>query len=92
MPYVYILECEDKSFYTGSTWDLERRVIEHNEGIATNYTSKRIPVKLVYSEYFDSISLAYEREKQIQRWSRVKKIALINGDLISLIENSKPKN
>jgi putative endonuclease len=92
MPYVYILECEDKSFYTGSTWDLERRVIEHNEGIATNYTSKRIPVKLVYSEYFDSISQAYEREKQIQRWSRIKKIALINGDLISLIENSKPKN
>jgi putative endonuclease len=92
MPFVYILECEDKSFYTGSTWDLERRVIEHNEGIATNYTSKRIPVKLVYSEYFDSISQTYEREKQIQRWSRIKKIALINGDLISLIENSKPKN
>jgi putative endonuclease len=79
MPYVYILQCIDNTYYTGSTWDLNRRIEQHNSGEGANYTSKRLPVMLVYHEYFDSIKEAYKREKQIQGWSSAKKKALISG-------------
>lgn len=48
MPYMYILECADGSYYTGSTWDLDRRLREHQSGEGANHTKKRLPVKLVY--------------------------------------------
>ncbi|NYE36453.1 putative GIY-YIG superfamily endonuclease [Nocardioides cavernae] len=47
MPHVYILQCSDGSFYVGSTWDLERRVSEHNLGLGAAYTRRRRPVTLV---------------------------------------------
>ncbi len=53
--YVYILRCEDDSFYTGSTDDLIRRIAQHQNGEGANYTKKRLPVKLVYYEEFDRI-------------------------------------
>jgi putative endonuclease len=80
MPYMYIVECADRSFYVGSTWDLERRLAQHNsddQGAA--YTRRRRPVRLVYFEYSDSIADAYMREKQVQGWGRAKRIALIEG-------------
>lgn len=80
MPFMYILKCSDGSYYTGSTWDLEKRVAQHNARECANYTARRIPVKLVYYEYSDSIKAVYEREKQVQGWSRAKKEALINSD------------
>ena len=40
MPYMYILECSDKTFYTGSTWHLEQRVDEHNSGLGANYKTR----------------------------------------------------
>ncbi len=79
MAWMYILRCADGSFYTGSTVDLEGRVWQHNEGLGANYTRKRTPVELVYAEDSDSIEDAYIREKQVQGWSRAKKIALIEG-------------
>ncbi len=82
MPYMYILECADGSYYTGCTWDLERRLSEHQDGFGANHTAKRLPVKLVYCEYFDRVEDAFRREKQVQGWSRRKKQALLdeNGD------------
>jgi putative endonuclease len=80
MPYLYILECADGSYYTGSTWDLERRLGEHQTGVGANHTAKRLPVVLVYCERYDRIDDAYRREKQVQGWSRKKKQALIAGD------------
>ena len=80
MPYMYILECVDGSFYTGSTKDLERRLWQHKNGLGANYTAKRLPVKLVYAEYFDQVADAFYREKQVQGWSRAKKIELMNGN------------
>ena len=80
MPFVYILECADGSYYTGSTWDLERRLWEHNNGLGAKHTAKRLPVKLVFCEACDRIEDAYMREKQIQGWSRKKKEALMAGD------------
>jgi len=86
---MYILECSDGTFYTGSTKDLYRRIEEHQAGAGANYTKKRLPVKLIYSEWFDRIDSAFYREKQIQNWSRKKKIALIEGSLNKLPHLSK---
>ncbi|MDT4331007.1 GIY-YIG nuclease family protein [Methylomonas sp. MED-D] len=80
MPYLYILQCSDGSYYTGSTWDLERRLWEHQNGLGAKHTAKRLPVQLVYCEMCERIEDAYIREKQIQGWSRNKKQALMAGD------------
>ena len=89
MPYMYILECADGSYYTGSTWDLERRLFEHQTGVGANHTAKRLPVKLVYCEYCDRVEDAYRLEKQVQGWSRRKKQALIEQNYEKLIEYSR---
>ena len=84
MPWMYILECSDGSYYVGSTRDLERRTWEHNEGLGARYTARRRPVRVVYSAEFASIAEAYEREKQVQGWGRAKREALIRGDYDAL--------
>ena len=82
--YVYILRCSDGSFYTGSTTHLEKRIAQHMEGLGANHTKFRLPVKLVYYERYVLIKHAYLREKQIQKWSRAKKKALIEGRIDDL--------
>lgn len=90
--YTYILQCDDGSFYTGSTKELVLRIEQHKKGEGANFTSKHLPVKLVYYETFDRIDEAFEREKQIQKWSRAKKIALIQGNIEKLKQLSKSKS
>lgn len=90
--YMYILQCADGSFYTGSTKELALRIEQHKSGEGANFTSKNLPVKLVYYEPFDRIDEAFAREKQIQKWSRAKKIALIKGDIEKLKQLSKSKS
>ncbi len=80
MAYVYILECNDGTFYTGSTFNLEKRLWEHQNGLGANYTKKRLPVKLVFAEEYTRVDEAFEREKQIQGWGQKKKLALINSN------------
>jgi putative endonuclease len=92
MPYTYILECADESFYTGSTWNLQRRLWQHQNGLGAKHTAKRLPVKLVYYEVYDRIDTAFYREKQIQGWSRRKKLALIAGDINQLHRLSECQN
>lgn len=87
--YMYILLCSDQSYYTGSTIDLEKRLQQHQSGEGANYTKKRLPVKLVYYEYYHHVYLAYNREKQIQKWSRRKKEALVKGEHNDLPELAK---
>ena len=79
MPYVYILQCADGSYYVGSTRSLARRVGEHMSGLGAVYTSTRTPVELVFAQEFERIGEAYAMEKQIQGWSRAKRKALIEG-------------
>lgn len=86
---MYILECSDCSFYTGSTQNIEARLEQHQQGQGSNFTSKNLPVKLVYFEEYERIDEAFSREKQIQGWSRAKKLALIQGAFDQLIELSK---
>ncbi|MEW6087131.1 MAG: GIY-YIG nuclease family protein [bacterium] len=83
MWFVYILECKNKSLYTGVTNNIERRFKEHLNKKA-HYTSYNAPVKLAYKETYQTRSKALKREAQIKRWTRRKKIALINGDLFLL--------
>ncbi len=85
MPWTYILKCRDGSLYTGSTFDVERRVWEHNSGLIPGYTSSRRPVKLVFAHETDRIDEAWALEQQIKGWRRAKKFALINGDYAELV-------
>ena len=89
--YTYILECSDGSFYTGSTSNIELRLLQHQNGEGANYTKKRLPVELKYIEEFQNIDDAFYREKQLQGWSHKKKKALIDGKDNLLIELSKGK-
>jgi predicted GIY-YIG superfamily endonuclease len=91
MAWMYILECADGSYYIGSTNNLKRRLLEHQEGRGARYTSRRLPVTLVYSEEFDHVVEAFEREKQVQNWSRAKREALINGNREFLPQLAKKK-
>ncbi|HRZ42856.1 MAG TPA: GIY-YIG nuclease family protein [Bacteroidales bacterium] len=77
--FMYILECSDGSYYTGSTNNLDRRLEQHQNGDGANFTKKRLPVNLVYVEEFDRVDQAFYREKQIQKWRREKKEALIQN-------------
>lgn len=79
MYYVYILECLDKSLYTGITTDLERRFFEHKSGKGGHYTRSRGVRKVVYSEKCKNRSVASKREAEIKKWNRQKKISLIKS-------------
>ena len=81
MPFVYILRCSDASYYVGHTNDLRVRLDEHQAGVAANFTACRRPVQMVYAEEHASGTQAERRELQLKRWSRVKKEALIRGQL-----------
>ncbi|HSN03998.1 MAG TPA: GIY-YIG nuclease family protein [Nitrospira sp.] len=74
---VYILECKDKSLYTGITNDLERRLEEHNHGKGAKYTKTRRPSRLRYTEEHDSRSAALKREAAIKSLNRADKLTLI---------------
>ena len=90
--FVYILQCSDGSFYTGSTGNLERRIFEHQTGKGANYTKSRLPVRVVFqTEQPDRLS-AIKLEKQIKGWSRKKKIALIERKFEDLPGLSECKN
>ncbi len=89
--HVYILRCNDGSYYTGHTDDLELRIAQHQSGALAGYTAKRLPVQLVWSESFSSRDDAFAAERQIKGWSRAKKKALIAGawGLICKLARSK---
>ena len=91
MAYMYILKCDDGTFYTGSTVDLEKRIEEHQGGRGANYTARRIPVELVYYEVYESVADAFNREKQVQNWSHAKKRALIEENYCDLSILAKKK-
>ncbi len=78
MYYLYILECADKTLYTGITTDVQRRVAEHNENkLGAKYTSSRRPVKLVYAKKFKNRSMASQEEARIKKLNKSQKLELI---------------
>jgi len=90
--WIYILKCSDKSYYTGSTSNLTKRLYEHEHRVYSNFTASRLPVELVYSQEFNDIQDALNAERQIKNWSRKKKEALINYDFDLLRELAKCRN
>jgi len=88
--WAYILRCADGKFYTGHTDDLERRIGEHQTGGYCDFTSRRLPVTLVWSEAFPSRIEALEAERIVGGWSRGKKEALIAGDWSMVSHLAKP--
>lgn len=91
MAWMYILKCADGSYYVGSTKNLKLRLAQHQEGVGAKYTSRRLPVELVYSEEYERVADAFNREKQVQNWGRAKREALINGETELLPALAKKK-
>lgn len=89
---MYILLCSDGTYYTGSTVNLELRLGQHQAGEGANYTRRRLPVSIIYAEEYEHIEDAFRREKQVQNWSHVKKLALIEGRLKDLPPLAKKVN
>jgi len=77
--FVYVLECDDGTYYTGYTTDVERRVEEHDAGDGAKYTRGRTPVSLVHVESYDTRSAAMSREHEIKTYSRARKERLVAG-------------
>lgn len=77
MPYTYLVQCADGSYYAGWTVDLEARVQAHNEGQGARYTRSRRPVRLAYWEFQPTRSAAQRREAALRRLSREQKVALV---------------
>ena len=75
--FTYILRCQDGTYYTGYTTDIEKRVAVHNQGLGAKYTRGRTPVELVYFESFSSKSEALKREHAIKKFSREEKERLL---------------
>jgi len=75
---VYILTNKsNKVLYIGVTNNLKRRIKEHKEKIIEGFTKKYNCNKLAYFEQTHNVMSALEREKQLKRWNRKKKIQLI---------------
>lgn len=75
--FVYILECKDKTLYTGITNNLERRLSQHENGTGAKYTKGRGPFKLIYKEQYPDRSQASIREAEIKQLNRSDKNKLI---------------
>jgi len=78
--YIYIIECKDRSYYTGLTWKPELRYDQHLSGLGGKYTAEHGVRKIVYIEEHEDFKAARKRESQIKDWSREKKRKLIQGE------------
>jgi putative endonuclease len=90
--WVYILRCNDDSYYTGLTRSAEpeKRLSEHNLKLSPgSFTAKRLPVVIAYAEYFDLVVDAIAAERKIKGWSRAKKEALMAGDWDRVVKLAK---
>ncbi|MBA8796071.1 putative GIY-YIG superfamily endonuclease [Friedmanniella endophytica] len=84
MPYTYLLECSDGSYYVGSTRNLDQRLAQHAAGVVDGHTAAHRPVTLVWWQEFDRVDEAHAMERRIHGWRRAKKQALIEGRLADL--------
>ena len=89
MHFVYILQCRDGSYYVGLTENVADRVQRHQDATGAAWTAARRPVSLMFEEEHPSETAAVARERQIKKWSRAKKEALIAGNLAALHDLSR---
>lgn len=89
--YTYIVRCANGAYYTGHTDNLENRIAEHNTGTYKGYTSRYLPVELVYVEFFATRDEAFVAEHKIKGWTRGKKEALMASQWEELVNLAKKK-
>jgi putative endonuclease len=79
--FIYILECSDNTYYTGISNNLTKRLRQHNGEIVGGafYTRNKRPVKLIYSEEYETHLEAARREVKIKQLTRIQKDKLVNG-------------
>ena len=77
--FCYMVRCRDESLYAGIATDVLERVKRHNWGVGPEFTAKRRPVKLIWSERQEGAQAARWREREIKGWSRKKKLKLVAG-------------
>ena len=77
--FIYLLECADRSIYTGITTDVARRLDEHKNGVGARYTLSHGAKKILYTEQYATRGQALKREAEIKRWPRNKKLALAHS-------------
>ena len=75
--YVYIMVSESGVLYVGMTNNIKRRVYEHKKHLVAGFTDKYNVERLVYVEAMVDVGAAINREKQIKKWRREKKEAII---------------
>ncbi|MCI1729180.1 MAG: GIY-YIG nuclease family protein [Chiayiivirga sp.] len=90
--WTYLLQCSDGSFYVGHTEDLEQRIASHHAGSIAGYTAQRRPIRLLWSQDFQTRDEAFAVERQIKGWSRAKKLALVQGDWTRLGQLARGKH
>lgn len=86
MWFVYILECSDKTLYTGITTDITKRIKTHNSGKGSKYCKTRLPVKLLTAFTFENRSLASKEEYRIKQLTRNEKLDLIEKSSRKIFE------
>ncbi|MGA2785206.1 MAG: GIY-YIG nuclease family protein [Candidatus Bathyarchaeia archaeon] len=84
--YVYLLLCEDDSYYTGYTKNVASRLERHKKGCGARYTRMRRPKRVVYVEEFRTRNAATKRERQIKMLSHREKQELASHTSIVLNE------
>ena len=83
--FVYIVECNDGTYYTGYTPDIERRIKLHKNGKGAKYTRERGPVRLVWCKEYRYFKKAFLEEKRIKKLTRKQKEKLVKGARSSLV-------
>lgn len=78
--YVYIIECNDNTYYTGVTWKPDLRYEQHLSGLGGKYTAKHGVKRIAYIEEHTNLEEARSRERQIKDWNQSKKKKLISGE------------
>ena len=79
--FLYVVECSDKSLYTGITTDIDRRINEHNHSKkGAKYTASRRPVHVVFAKLFNNRSEASRVESAFKKLDREEKLKIINGE------------
>ena len=77
--FTYIIECTDKTFYTGTTNNITDRIAAHNRGTGARYTRGRGPVKILYYHSFESRSEACKHEYELKQYSKAAKLDMIQS-------------
>ena len=87
--YVYIVQCQDGTYYTGYTPDVDRRIKLHNDGKGARYTRGRRPVKLVWCKEYRYFKRAFSEEERIKGLTRNQKEKIVKGKVFKKASNAK---